>query len=65
MQDDLRRYACQKSGPFSAVDTLQVVAFDNSSHADYPDIQFHALPIVEPGLVAEDENDVTFESYAY
>jgi hypothetical protein len=31
----------------------------------YPDIQFHALPIVEPGLVTEDENDVAFDSYAY
>lgn len=65
MQDDLRRYTYQKSGPFSAVGTLQVVAFDSSSHADYPDIQFHALPIVEPGLVAEGDNDDAFESYFY
>jgi choline dehydrogenase-like flavoprotein len=65
MQHDWRRYAFQKSGPFSAVGTLQVLAFDSSSHADYPDIQFHAMPTVEPGLVAEHENDEAFGSYAY
>jgi choline dehydrogenase-like flavoprotein len=65
IQDDLSRYSYQKSGPFSAVGTVQVVAFNSSSHANYPDIQFHALPIIEPGLVAEDENDVAFDSYAY
>lgn len=65
MEDDLGCYVVQKSGPFSAVGTLQVVAFDSSSHADYPDIQFHALPIVEPGLATEDESDDAFDSYAY
>ena len=64
MEDDWRRYAFQKSGPFSAVGTKQVVAFSSSSHSDYPHIQFHAVPFVEPGLIDENENDDEFPSCA-